>query len=271
MSSLPPARPVDYWTDSRRPLASLLFLLPLLGLYELGALRLGETHLTAVRNGADVWMRGWLLQAGLDRPWVLPVLIVAVLIGWHLIERFPWKLSLDTIVGMGAESVLGAILLLVVGQVLSLSVRQFGWTAPELIDASLSPATATAVGFVGAGIYEEVLFRLLLLPGVYLLLKALLFSKKTAAVTAILTTSSIFALAHYLQPESGTFALHPQSFAAAAESVIDTPQAWFGFGFRLLAGLVFAALFMVRGFGITVGCHVVYDLLVGVVMATQEN
>jgi hypothetical protein len=263
------ARPADYWADSQRPLSSLVFLLPLLGLYEFGAMGLGAPHVAAIRKGADVWMRGWLLEAGLDRPWVLPLLIVGILIGWHLIERRPWKVSPETIVGMGAESLLGAVLLLVVGQMLSLSLHRYGWDPPRLVDASLSPETARAIGFLGAGIYEEVLFRLLMLPGAYFLLRAMLLSRRLAVATAILTTSSLFALAHYLEPGGETIRLDPQLFVTAATSVIDTPHAWFGFGFRLLAGLVFACLFVVRGFGITVGCHVVYDLLVGVVIANQ--
>src|SRR5688500_7164859 len=44
----------DYWQQSRRPLASLAFVAPLLLLYEIGVLVLGA-H--AVRNGADVWLR----------------------------------------------------------------------------------------------------------------------------------------------------------------------------------------------------------------------
>lgn len=263
-------RPVDYWTDSRRPLASLLFVLPLLGLYELGLILLGDDQVSAVRNGADTWMRGWLLQVGLDRPWALPLLIVTLLVGWQVFARFPWRTSFETVIGMGAESLLGAILLLVMGQILSLSFRHFGWTPVELVDASVS-STATAVSFLGAGIYEEVLFRLLLLPGVYLLLRLLMLSPRLSAVGAVMTTSTIFALAHYLEPASGNSALWPSSFVDAARSVIESPHAWFGFGFRWLAGLIFAAMFVVRGFGITVGCHVLYDLLVGVVIATQSQ
>src|SRR5690606_34996870 len=106
-------RNVDYWTDSRRPLASLVFVAPLLVLYEPGIMLLDAPQVAAVRNGADTWMRGGLLQVGLDRPWVLPVLIVTVLIGWQVIARFPWRTSIETLIGMGAESLLGAILLLV--------------------------------------------------------------------------------------------------------------------------------------------------------------
>jgi hypothetical protein len=263
-----PPRNVDYWTDSRRPLASLLFVAPLLLLYELGVMFLDAPQVAAVRNGADTWMRGGLLQVGLDRPWVLPVLIITILTGWQIVARFPWRTSIETLVGMAAESLLGAILLLVMGQVLSLVLRHAGWTPSSMVEASLTPA-ATAVGFLGAGIYEEVLFRLLLLPGVYLVLRTLLLSPRAAAVLAVLATSTIFSLAHYLEPTVGSMSAAPSAFAQAAQTVIHSPGTWFGFAFRWLAGLIFAAMFVLRGFGITVGCHVIYDLLVGIVIATH--
>lgn len=265
-----PHRNVDYWTDSRRPLASLVFLLPLLAAYELGVHLMGVDQISGVRNGADTWMRGWLLQVGLDRPWALPLLIVGALLTWHLLARFPWRTSVETIIGMGAESLLGAILLLLLGQVLNLSLRHFGtmpWTG---VSASVSP-TATAIGFIGAGVYEEVLFRLLLLPGIFVFLRLLMLSRRTAGGLSVLVTSAVFALAHYLEPTGGTFVFSPAAFVTAAELVIESPELWFGCCFRWLAGVVFAALFLLRGFGITVGCHVLYDLLVGVLMTTHTS
>ena len=41
----------DYWRESRRPLTSLAFILPALGIYEIGVLLLGTR---AMRNGADL-------------------------------------------------------------------------------------------------------------------------------------------------------------------------------------------------------------------------
>jgi membrane protease YdiL (CAAX protease family) len=65
-----------------------------------------------------------------------------------------------------------------------------------------------------------------------------------------LVTSLMFSLAHYVGPTAETMVL-------------------FTFTFRALAGVFFAALFVTRGFGITVGCHAAYDLLVGVLMKSQ--
>ncbi|MGD9856717.1 MAG: CPBP family glutamic-type intramembrane protease [Planctomycetaceae bacterium] len=263
-------RTLDYWSASRRPLASLIFLAPLLAAYELGVLWFDAAHIAAVRNGADTWMRTWLLQMGGDRPWMLPALIVAVLLGWHVCSQSDWRMSPETLVGMFAESLLGAILLLVMGQVLSLTFQRLGWLPTEMVDAALPSRIATAVGFLGAGIYEEVLFRLLMLPAVFGGLRMLLFPRRWAAVGAVLATSLLFSMAHYVEPAGSGVLPSFAAFAAAANQVIDTPAAWFGCGFRILAGLVFAVVFLVRGFGITVGCHVLYDLLVGVLILPAE-
>jgi membrane protease YdiL (CAAX protease family) len=258
---------VDYWADSKRPLTSLLFLLPWLGIYECGVLWLGQGAVWTVRNGADSWMRAWLLHVGLDRPWVLPALIVVALCGWHVLSRDPWRASLETFVGMLSESLLGAILLLLLGQFLSLTFRHLGWGGTEMVRVETASAGTSAIGFLGAGIYEEVLFRLLLLPAAYMLLRLWLIPVRWSWLGAILATSLLFAMAHYVDSSQGSLLLSYGVLASAADYVVTSPSTWFGFTFRLLAGVLFAVLFLTRGFGITVGCHALYDLLVGVLMA----
>lgn len=115
--------------------------------------------------------------------------------------------------------------------------------------ASTSAQTAArTLTFIGAGIYEEVLFRLLLLPACYLWFRALRASQRASMSLAILTTSLMFALAHYVGP--------------AGDALVP-----YTFGFRVAAGIYFAGLFVSRGFGITVGAHAFYDLIVGLFWA----
>jgi len=66
-------------------------------------------------------------------------------------------------------------------------------------------------------------------------------------IASILVTSLLFSAAHYLGPAADSFTL-------------------FSFVFRTLAGMFFAVLFVMRGFGITVGAHAGYDLIVGIVL-----
>src|SRR5262245_31503911 len=95
----------DYWLLARQPLHSLLFLIPLLAVYEAGVLQLASGNEEA-RNGADYWMRMGLRLAGVEHPWTLPLLVLGLLFFWQVIGRYRWSLSPGTLVGMLVESVL---------------------------------------------------------------------------------------------------------------------------------------------------------------------
>lgn len=240
--------PDEYWFQVRRPLVCLAFLVPLLVAYEAGVHFWGGEQPEIVRNGADVWMRTALVRIGLDEPLLLPGAVAVVLLGWHVCAKHPWRVSPETLAGMLAESVLFAFLLVVLGQLQDLVFQQI--RVPLRLSIVGDAFGARAVTYVGAGIYEEVMFRLALLPACYGLFRLLRTSPRWAATLAVLSTSLMFALAHHIGP--------------AGE-----PVELFAFSFRVLAGLYFAVLFVVRGFGITVGAHAGYDLLVGVLMAVQ--
>lgn len=256
----------NYWFEARRPFAALLFLLPLLAIYEVGILSLGADSL-AIRNGADCWMRSWLMRMGMTHHWILPILVVAVLGAWHHYSGDRWRCSFDTLKGMFGESLLFAMLLVVIGQLLNLSFRHYGLATASIDSPTTLPTNVLAartVSFIGAGVYEEVLFRLAAIPACFYLLRAVLIPRTIAVTIAVIGTSLLFAVAHYL----GTNAegLSPEHLVSAAWQIADDPNCWYSFAFRLIAGLSFSLLFVLRGFGITVGCHALYDLLVGVVM-----
>lgn len=241
---------VDYWQQSRRPLASLVFVLPLLVLYEGGVLLLGPT---AVRNGADVWLRQLLDGFGLTSYFLLPILTVAILLGWHHTTRDRWRVAVPVLYGMLAESAFLGVLLLAVGYLQWTVVSRVTTWLPPATDmsapipsvASRVPLLGQLIGFVGAGVYEEVLFRLLLLPLVFALLGYLLMGIRWRVGSAIIISSLVFSAAHYVSPQGEVFD-------------------WFSFVFRALAGGVFALLFVFRGFGIAAGCHALYDIFAGV-------
>jgi membrane protease YdiL (CAAX protease family) len=235
----------DYWNGTRRPLTCLIFLTPLLAAYEAGVLWLGGRDADAIRNGADYWMRGALESLGLNSPWLLPGMIVVGLLVWHLARQEGWRVSPGVLGGMLAESLLFAFALVVVGQLEDSVLRH--WRAG--VPAALAPERLAplAIMYVGAGIYEEVLFRLCLLPVCYGLFRSSGLANGWSAALAIVATSLAFSLAHYVGPAGETFQL-------------------FTFWFRTVAGLFFAALFVLRGFGITVGAHAAYDIIVGLVL-----
>ena len=233
----------DYWSQTRQPLVCLLFLLPLLAVYEFGVLALSGSAADGVRNGADVWLRSGLQELGFAQPFVLPAVVIGGLLVWHFEGRYPRRISIDTLPGMLAESILFAFVLA--------GIAQAGETMFQTLHIPRTLAisetrTAVALTFVGAGIYEETMFRLCLLPGCIGLFRLSRLSPGWSIFLAVLATSLAFSLAHHVGQPADTFPLFP-------------------FAFRTIAGIVFALLFLYRGFGITVGCHAGYDLLVGVV------
>jgi membrane protease YdiL (CAAX protease family) len=243
-----PAFRGDYWQQSRRPLASLAFVTPLLVCYEVGVLCLGPQ---AMRNGADIWLRQLLDLLGFSQYFLLPLTTVAVLAGWHYLTRDPWRLSPSTLYTKLAECAILALALVVVARVqanvLSLVTSQ---PPPAVVHASLGGMLENIfrrfVGFMGAGIYEELLFRLMLLPAVAWLLRLCGCAPAWSLAGGAVITSLVFAGAHHL----GT---------------LGEPFQWYAFLFRTIAGLFFAALFIYRGFGIAAGTHAAYDMLVGLI------
>src|SRR5262249_15038329 len=241
----------DYWTLARQPLHCLLFLLPLLVIYEIGVDFVSAGTQEATRNGADHWMRSGLRMIGFRHPMLLPIVVIGLLTAWQFVGRYRWKPSPTTLFGMLAESVLFGVCLVVVGQLQDLAFRsQLGRMAQgphSAVPLMLPSALPRVIGYVGAGVYEEVLFRLCLVPVLYGLLRALLVPRKTAIVLTVAATSLLFSAAHYIGPAADEFTMY-------------------SFIFRATAGVFFAALFVTRGFGITVGSHAAYDLLVGILI-----
>jgi hypothetical protein len=243
----------DYWSDARTPLSSLMFLIPWIVIYEFGVHVMGQDQPDVVRNGADFWMRAVLSHLGFGQGLLLPVIVVAMLLTWHVFRKNPWQVRVETQLGMLAESVLLAVGLVAVGQCHDILFRQLAadHASGAAIINSIGPVTR-AVSFIGAGVYEEVMFRLLLVPAAFMVFRMFEFPSKWAAVMAAISTSFLFAVAHHIGPSAEGLNL-------------------FAFSFRAAAGLFFASIFLLRGFGITVGCHAAYDLLVGVLLATTPQ
>ncbi|MEX2317063.1 MAG: CPBP family intramembrane glutamic endopeptidase [Pirellulales bacterium] len=238
-----------YWRQSRRPLASLAFVVPLLLSYEGGVLVLGPQ---AVRNGADVWLRQILDTLGFTQYFLLPALTVGLLLAWHHLARDRWQLSAVVLYAMFAECAVLGLLLLCVARVEGLVAQIAIWDVGEARAVGLAVPWAMAgrgaflgrmLGFVGAGVYEEALFRLMLFPPIAMFAKRLGARPAWRVAGAVVLTSLVFSAAHYVGPQG-------EAFEA------------FTFCFRFTAGAFFAVLFVYRGFGIAAGTHALYDIFV---------
>ncbi|MBI3863309.1 MAG: CPBP family intramembrane metalloprotease [Planctomycetia bacterium] len=246
---VPVAKHDDYWSLARQPLPCLLFLLPLLATYEIGAGVLAVQD--SARNGADYWLRSGLHLAGFKHPWLLPVVVVGMLVAWQIAGGYRWKASPGTLIGMLAESALFGGCLVLLGQlqdaVFHAHAGQLAEGPHQAIPLAQAGSLPLVITYLGAGVYEETLFRLCLIPATFVVLRLLLVPRGAAMLLSVLATSVLFSLAHYAGPSADQFT-------------------WFSFVFRASAGLFFAILFVVRGFGVTVGSHAAYDVIVGVLI-----
>ncbi len=225
----------------------LAFVLPILLTYELGVVWLGGSSAETLRTGADAWLRHGLTLLGLTDQWFLPLSLVVGLLVWQAIDRRDWRFAPAALLGMAVESVVLAVALVGLSRLVDVGFTFLERSRPVILAAGAgapSHPTAALIGFLGAGVYEEALFRLALVPLFYGVLRLLQTPTVLASTLAITASALLFSIAHHAGMPGESFT-------------------WFAFIFRWLAGVYFAWVFVVRGFGVAVGTHTAYDILVG--------
>jgi hypothetical protein len=236
----------DYWRLSRSHRYSLLFALPLLLAYELLEAA-APVHMAGgvVRNGADVILTSLFV-------WLLgprgPLLLMALVIGGAL-----WLAWRDKSAGPLRAGIFGLMLL----EALALALV-FGVVVGTATMHLLGPLRSLAAGggaalqgtplarltlSLGAGLYEELLFRVVIVSLIANGLRVLGAGRLLGGVVATVAGAALFSAFHYL-------------------GALGEPLALESFVFRFLAGLAFSALYLTRGFGITAWTHALYDVAV---------
>lgn len=241
----PPA--VSYWAMTRRPMPSLSLVAPLALAYELGILWRAGPSESGLRTGADAWMRHILAAVGLTDQWFPPLILVVILLGWQVASARDWRFSPSILVGMVLESCMLAIALVGISRLIDVGLSFLDQHAPPVMALSNAPgrvALSPLIGYLGAGVYEETMFRLILVPLLFGSLRLLQTPRILASALAVAGSALLFSLAHH----AGT---------------PGEPFTWFAFVFRWMAGVFFAWVFVIRGFGVAVGTHTAYDVLVG--------
>ena len=256
----------SYLERTSRPLYAIVFLLPFIVFYEIGTFLINTDVLnqSQVRVVAFVWLQHLLEYLGTsDRiAWVAPPLVVIViLIGLQLASRKPWYFCFGDYAPMVLECMLLAVPLIVLSLFFNSPtvVEQGNGLASAALAAVGSEAPhslmASVVTGVGAGIYEELVFRLILICVLMVLFQDLFgLNHHNAIVLSVLISAALFSAHHHI------IFIHGQLGRSA-------PFNWTEFGFRTIAGVYFAGLFAVRGFGITAGTHAFYDIIATIINA----
>jgi hypothetical protein len=233
---------------ARRPLQMLAFLLPLIVAYEAGLAWVLRTDEGVITNKAHETLLRFFETMGVPAAGGLylgGLVIVVVLLAWHVLNRDPWKVSGAVAGLMAIESILLMFPLIALGLLLArgpASAGAVGGAGASLELAKLDTWSKMAIS-VGAGLYEELLFRMLLIAVVHTLLVDLAGCRDlTGRVAAILVSAAAFTWYHPLLGPDGRF-----SMARAL--------------FFFLAGLYFAVVYVGRGFGVVVAVHCLYDIV----------
>ena len=234
----------SYWQASRAHRYSLAFALPLLALYETLAALVPHEPGIGVRNGADVILRTFFFAvAGAWGPLLFEVSLIGF--GCWLVLRdvrrhgaglhpcvFAGMLTESALLALAFGTVVGAATRLVLSPLTSLAAP-----AAETLDWW----TRLMVS-LGAGLYEELLFRVVLVAALaYLGRRVFGWRPLIAGVAATLVSALVFSAYHYIGPYGDQLRLP-------------------SFVFRLIGGLFFSALYLLRGFGITEWTHALYGV-----------
>lgn len=230
--------PDGYFARSRTLAASFLAIAPLLALYETGIALTGSP----VVNGADALVRRAFLAFGPTHAALAWRIAIALCFALAVLEvvrkRMPVHRDLPGIAaeGLAYGALLGPLALLLQRRVLPFLAA----------GAEGDGRLAELILSVGAGVYEEIVFRLLLLTAVFAVVVRIFDAKESGRVVAlavaVAASSAVFSAFHHFGPEGEPFAVAP-------------------FLFRAIAGAVLGVIFVLRGLGVAVYTHAAYDCL----------
>lgn len=229
----------SYHRATRTGTYGFLASLPLLLLYEGMMLIVGTGQMVQVRVGAEVWSKQILTFIGLRGSLALGLAVILVGIAVAYAERrkriplrgryFYWIVLESAVYALAVALLISTL----VGWLFALF--QTGETvAPPRYFTLLALS-------IGAGIYEELIFRVVLVGGLYLLIRT--FYRGGAYAVAAVVGAAIFSAVHYVGPLGDPFALD-------------------SFTFRFFFGLAMNVLFLWRGFAVAAWTHALYDVLV---------
>jgi len=230
----------QYFENTNNLLYSFLVSLPLFFLYEILILISQPSGDAIVRISVDVWIKSLFSSLGVSAISfsLLIIAIVGLFILYKEKERLE-ALKFAYFPMLLLEATIYAIVVAFISQ--SLVSFMLNMAASDPI-TTLTTTQKLALS-LGAGLYEELFFRVILVT-VFILIFTKVFGKKWAAVTASVVLSALlFSAVHYIGSMGDAFTLG-------------------SFLYRFLFGLILNGIYVWRGFGVAAWTHAIYDIMV---------
>lgn len=229
-----------YFSATNTLLYSYLISLPLLLAYEVLIFISQPDSEQIVRISVDVWIKTLFANIGQN---VLSItLIFVALLGVGILYRERAKISSLKLSYFGGMIIEASFYAFALALLISATVSNLLQIIQHSPIESLSLLQQFALS-LGAGIYEELFFRVILVSALLYIFRKVFTKKNLAFASAIVLAAVIFSLVHYI-------------------GVMGDPFTFGSFLFRFLFGLALNAIYIWRGFGMAAWTHAIYDLMV---------
>lgn len=228
-----------YFSQTKSLTYSYLIALPLLIMYEVFILISQPESGGFVRLSTDIWIKWVFAGLGFDTlKFTVALALILGLIVFFKERPNPVRVRGRFFLYMILESTIYAI---VIAMLISGFLGLIFNAAAEGIN-SLTKFQQLALS-IGAGLYEELIFRVLLVNGLIIIFGWMSFGNGWKHAGAMILAALIFSAVHYFGSYGDQFTLS-------------------SFMFRFLFGLALNGLLIFRGFGIAAWTHSMYDVIV---------
>ncbi len=227
-----------YFQYSKNILSSLLFIFPLIILYEFIAFFKFNNTDIIIRNTADTILRDFIRLFSDNVFLIQSIIILFFLISYYIYNnkiKNSHTFNIKYFSFMYIEGFLYGLLLVYVLNGLNVFARLDTFQYNDYI-----------ISFylcLGAGIWEEILFRLIIFNLIMYLASYLSNNNFLPLLLSIFISSIIFSLFHYIGTFSDTFSMY-------------------SFIIRFVGGVYLALIYYYRGIGIAMFSHFIYDFLI---------
>ena len=235
---------MSYLHHSRSALYSFIFTLPLFFIYEAGILFLSNEDIVIIRNGADFLLKNILESFGIFGLYSLGIVFfIGFLVSYIIYFRSDdnKNIKAEYLFIMLLESIFWSVILyFLLSKFMLVLMNPIGKTIIQQVTLA-----------IGAGIYEEFLFRVILISGLSFVIGFIfLWDDILVKMSALIVSAAIFSAFHFFGDYGDFFSIEL-------------------FLIRFVAGIILGLLYYFRGFGITATSHSIYDLIVLIQLTTR--
>ncbi len=227
---------MKYFSYTKNNTVSLMFIFPFFLMYEILAYFLFDNSDYVIRNSADIIFRD-IFEIISNNTLItyngLLLILIFLFIFYNLKNKSP-EFTLSYIFFMFIEGVFFGLLLLFILN--GFSVFNYSQQNYFFIDYSFMFYSC-----LGAGIWEEILFRYLLLSSLINIFKKII-DKYSSIILSIFISALLFSMFHYIGSLGDVFNIYT-------------------FIVRFVGGIYLSIIYLYRGLGISMISHIIYDFI----------